>query len=112
MEPVLKILLSHALHSVEVEILFMQEHRQGIWCLKDQLENWLNLQTVRVHCFCDNVLNPTLNQKIEGSKCNRACRGNITQMCGGVWANAIYETGLEGNDLYLKVDDAINLSKL
>lgn len=49
------------------------------------------------HCFCGNTLpkNSPKFPKLGEGKCNTPCRGNPSQMCGGTWANSVYETGNE-----------------
>jgi hypothetical protein len=44
-------------------------------------------------CFCGN----TYGRYGTADNCNMACAGNAAEMCGGVWANAIYRsTGVAG----------------
>lgn len=47
-------------------------------------------------CFCGNMFpkNPP-HPKLDESECDKPCRGNPNQMCGGLWANKVYETGNE-----------------
>ena len=47
-------------------------------------------------CFCGDTYGKYT--KKPDSECNKTCRGESTQMCGGRWRNAIYSTGYLGND--------------
>ena len=38
-------------------------------------------------CFCGN----TYGSYGEASNCNQRCAGNAYQICGGNWANSVYE---------------------
>lgn len=42
----------------------------------------------RKHCFCDN----SYGSKGPADNCNMYCSGNISQTCGGSWANSVYKT--------------------
>ncbi|CAG2204409.1 unnamed protein product [Mytilus edulis] len=43
-------------------------------------------------CFCDNLLgNANVFQKISDGACHLPCKGNSSQICGGVFANSVYE---------------------
>ncbi|XP_063706009.1 xylosyltransferase oxt-like [Culicoides brevitarsis] len=47
-------------------------------------------------CFCGNTF-PRADKypKLAEKECGKVCPGNATQMCGGLWANSVYETGVE-----------------
>lgn len=55
-------------------------------------------------CFCGNQF-PKLPHfpKLNIFKCNTPCRGDDSKMCGGVWANNVYETGNKGKKLISKI---------
>ena len=40
-------------------------------------------------CFCGNEY----DKYGEASNCNMECRGDKKQLCGGVWANQVYQAG-------------------
>lgn len=47
-------------------------------------------------CFCGNTFpKPKTNPKLTEDICNMPCHGNASQICGGHWANSVYETGNE-----------------
>lgn len=47
-------------------------------------------------CFCGNTF-PKAHTfpELTEDKCNTSCHGNPGQMCGGEYANSVYETGIE-----------------
>ncbi|XP_075237841.1 uncharacterized protein LOC142334050 isoform X2 [Lycorma delicatula] len=57
-------------------------------------------------CFCDNLL-PSFKKRAKESDCNKKCRGNKNEKCGGDWRLSVYKTGLQGvnsNEDELKYD--------
>ncbi|CAC5420703.1 unnamed protein product [Mytilus coruscus] len=62
------------------------------WCKqKCYKHQYLGLQA-STQCFCGNSLgDQDVYQKTNDSECNRPCRGNSLQICGGYWRNSVYE---------------------
>lgn len=56
-------------------------------------------------CFCGNMFpkDPPYT-KLTENECDKPCRGNPSQMCGGLWANKVYETGIESKVELFKVN--------
>ena len=73
--------------------------------------NWAIAGVQNSHeCYCGNEIS---TEKISDSKCNKSCRGNSQQTCGGGWAMNIYS--LSGELLFsypkLHTDSESSLSK-
>ncbi|CAG2204414.1 unnamed protein product [Mytilus edulis] len=52
---------------------------------------YLGLQSF-YECFCgDSMGDSNMYQKVNDTECNLACRGNSSQICGGLWRNSVYE---------------------
>lgn len=49
----------------------------------------------RAACWCGNQY-PSINYKINDSKCNVPCPGDKTKYCGGFWRLSVYATGIVG----------------
>ena len=46
-------------------------------------------------CFCGKNA-PQGSYKVRDSECNKPCRGNNKERCGGVYRNSVYFTGVSG----------------
>uniref|UniRef100_A0A1I8J137 WSC domain-containing protein n=1 Tax=Macrostomum lignano TaxID=282301 RepID=A0A1I8J137_9PLAT len=47
-------------------------------------------------CYCGDTYNKY--GKVDDVRCQKRCLGNKAQICGDLWLNNIYETGIGGND--------------
>lgn len=54
---------------------------------------------MKKHCFCGNTFPKSPKYpELEERKCDKPCKGNKSQTCGGRWANSVYETGVKSKD--------------
>lgn len=75
-------------------------------CVKYCREEKFIYAGVQFHtqCFCGNQF-PQLPKypKLNIFQCNLECRGDSSKMCGGHWANNVYETGNKGKKMISKI---------
>ncbi len=64
-----------------------RESKMSFLSLELYFPNFLS----RSQCFCGN----SYGTYGLSTQCNMTCSGNKNEICGGIWANAIYATRLE-----------------
>ena len=58
-------------------------------------------------CFCDDSFGKY--GKVPESDCYKACQSDASQICGGPWANGVYETGNLKKNRALKVANIVRV---
>jgi hypothetical protein len=86
--------LTYALVIVRQEVSAMQHYKMGLYLFLIKffsrlfkINKYLNSQ----NCYCGNTYGKDGAASLWGLKCNKPCSGNQSQICGGEYANSIYQ---------------------